>query len=153
MKLYDLDKLIRDNNQNKLYNFFDPTFKLLININLATFVVGRELVMRPDLISKEIYGSVNYVDFILDINDIDNPLNIMEDDQILYPPIGTEPDYRVRTIDNNDVRAKLLNVNKSSRKDDSRKKYVEDNYSLPPTYLKEPEASVKIVNGQIVIGG
>jgi hypothetical protein len=153
MKLYDLDKLIRDNNQNKLYNFFDPTFKLLININLATFVVGREQVMRPDLISKEIYGSVNYVDFILDINDIDNPLNIMEDDQILYPPIGTEPDYRVRTIDNNDVRAKLLNVNKSSRKDDSRKKYVEDNYSLPPTYLKEPEASVKIVNGQIVIGG
>lgn len=153
MKIYDLDKLIRDINQDNLYNFFDPTFTLLGGVSLSSHVVSLEQEMRMDLVSQELYSSSDFVDFLLHINDIDNPLNIKQGDIIVYPPITTEPDYRVKNTDNNNVRARLLNVNKSTKKDENRKKYIEDNFSLPPTFLKEPEKAVKIVDGQIVIGG
>ena len=88
----------------------------------------------------------------MDLNDIDNPLNIMEGDQILYASVTAIPEYRVKTIDNNNARAQLLNANKSSRKDDNRKKYLDESYVLPPTFVETPEAPVKILNNQIVIG-
>jgi hypothetical protein len=152
MKLYDLYKLIRDTKQNNLYNFFDPTFKMNIGINLREHIVAPEEEMRIDLVCNNIYNSIEQVDFLLDLNDIDNPLNIMEGDQILYASETAIPEYRVKTIDNNDARAKLLNANKSSRKDDNRKKYLDESYVLPPTFIETPEAPVKISNNQIVIG-
>ena len=152
MKLYDLYKLIRDTKQNNLYNFFDPTFKMNIGINLREHIVAPEEEMRIDLVCNNIYNSIEQVDFLLDLNDIDNPLNIMEGDQILYASETAIPEYRVKTIDNNDARAKLLNANKSSRKDDNRKKYLDESYVLPPTFVETPEAPVKISNNQIVIG-
>jgi hypothetical protein len=152
MKLYDLYKLIRDTKQNNLYNFFDPTFKMNIGINLREHIVAPEEEMRIDLVCNNIYNSIEQVDFLLDLNDIDNPLNIMEGDQILYASVTAIPEYRVKTIDNNNARAKLLNANKSSRKDDNRKKYLDESYVLPPTFVETPEAPVKISNNQIVIG-
>ena len=152
MKLYDLDKLIRDTKQDNLYNFFDPTFKMNIGINLQQHVVAPEEEMRIDLVCNNIYNSIEQVDFLLDLNDIDNPLNIMEGDQILYASVTAIPEYRVKTIDNNNARAQLLNANKSSRKDDNRKKYLDESYVLPPTFVETPEAPVKILNNQIVIG-
>lgn len=153
MKLYDLDKLIRDSKQNGLYNLFEPTFIGVVGINLKTHVVSSEQEMRMDLVCKEVYGSVDHVDLLLHVNDIDNPLNIMEDDILVYPSVTAESEYRVSIVDNSDNRAKLLNPNKSTKKDDNRRKYVEENYSLPPTFLQTPTAAVKIENGQIVIGG
>jgi hypothetical protein len=152
MKLYDLDKLIRDTKQDNLYNFFDPTFKMNIGINLQSHVVAPEEEMRIDLVCNNIYNSTEQVDFLLDLNDIDNPLNIMSGDNILYASITAIPEYRIKTIDNNNARAKLLNANKSSRRDDNRKKYLDENYALPPTFVESPEAPVKISNNQIIIG-
>jgi len=152
MKLYDLDKLIRDKKQDNLYNLFDPTFKMVKGYKLTQYVVSPEDEMRIDLISKSMYGDINQCDFILDVNDIDNPLNIMVGDILIYPEFATIGEYRIQVVDNNNARALLLNANKSSRKDDARKKYVEENYSLPPTYLETPVASVRIENNQIVIG-
>jgi len=152
MKLYDLDKLIRDTKQDNLYNFFDPTFKMNIGINLQSHVVAPEEEMRIDLVCNNIYNSTEQVDFLLDLNDIDNPLNIMSGDNILYASITAIPEYRIKTIDNNNARAKLLNANKSSRRDDNRKKYLDDNYVLPPTFVETPESPVKISNNQIIIG-
>jgi hypothetical protein len=119
---------------------------------LTQYVVSPEDEMRIDLISKSMYGDANQCDFILDVNDIDNPLNIMAGDILIYPEFATIQEYRIQVVDNNNARALLLNANKSSRKDDARKKYVEDNYSLPPTYLETPAASVRIESNQIVIG-
>jgi hypothetical protein len=45
-----------------------------------------------------------------------------------------------------------LNVNKSTKKDTNRQKYVDQNFNLPPTVKQVPDAPVKIENGQIVIG-
>ncbi len=153
MEFYDLNKLVRDDNQGGLYNLFDPTFKMLDGIETYEYIVLPEHEMRIDLICNEIYGNVDNCDFLLCINDIDNPLNIMQADILVYPSVTAESEYRVSIVDNNDNRAKLLNPNKSTKKDDNRRKYVEENYSLPPTFLQSPTSPVKIENGQIVIGG
>jgi hypothetical protein len=152
MKLYDLDKLTRDTKQDNLYNIFDPTFKMNRGYKLTQYVVSPEQEMRIDLISNSIYGNSDYCDFILDINDIDNPLNIMDGDILIYTEFAAIDEYRIKTVDNNNARARLLNANKTSRKDNARKQYVEDNYSLPPTFLETPAASVRIESNQIVIG-
>lgn len=152
MILYDLDKLIRDPKQDDLYNLFDPTFKLNTGYNLREFIVSPEQEMRIDLVCKEIYDSVDQVDFLCNLNNIDNPLNIKEGDSILYCNYGAISDFRVKITDNNDVRAKLLNVNKSTKKDNNRQRYVEQNFALPPNMKQVPDSAVKIENGQIVIG-
>lgn len=152
MKLYDLDKLIRDPKQDNLYNLFDPTFKLNLGYNLREFIVGPEQEMRIDLVCQEIYKSVDQVDFLCDLNNIDNPLNIKEGDSILYANYDAISNFRVTIVDNNESRAKLLNVNKSSKKDSNRQKYVEQNFALPPNMKQVPDSAVKIENGQIVIG-
>jgi hypothetical protein len=152
MKLYNLDNLIRDDKQDDLYNLFEPTFKMNRGYKLTQYVVSPEEEMRIDTISNSMYGNSDQCDFILDVNDIDNPLNIMAGDILIYPEFATIDEYRIRTVDNNNARAQLLNSNKSSRKDNARKQYLEDNYSLPPTFLVTPAASVKIESNQIIIG-
>ena len=174
MKLYDLEKLIIDSNQaigtynsqgfsddistsglsigDSLYNLFDPTFKLNIGYSLTKYIVQKEDEMRIDLISNNIYGTADQADFLLDINDIDNPLNIMAGDELIYPDYNVISDYRVKVIDNTDVRAKLLNANKSKRIDNNRQNYIDQSYSLPPTFQDVPKSSVTIQNNQIVIG-
>jgi len=153
MKVYDLDKLKTDDNQNGLYNFFDPTFKMSAGFPMSTYVVPPEHEMRIDLICKDIYGNTDNCDFLLDLNSIDNPLNIKENDSISYVDYEAIENYRVKVIDNKEARKALLNVNKTTRKDDGRKKYVEENNSIPPTYQESPQPAVQIVDNQIVIGG
>ena len=175
MKLYNLNKLVKDPNQlvgryvnqgfnditstsgisigDSLYNFFDPTFKMNIGINLQEHTVAPEEEMRIDLVCKAVYNnSVDEVDFLLDLNDIDNPLNIMAGDLIYYAVVTAISEYRISVIDNNDIRSKLLNPNKSTRKDSNRQQYIDDNYSLPPTFTETPTSPVKIENNQIIIG-
>ena len=95
MKLYDLEKLVRDDRQDNLYNFFDPTFQFAVGLSYKQFVVGPEQAMRIDLVCFEIYKTVDQVDFLLDLNNIDNPLNIMEDDIIIYAAEGAIDEFRL----------------------------------------------------------
>ena len=153
MKIYSLNKLIRDPNQGNLYSFFDPTFKIINGYQLYEHIVTPEQEMRIDLISQALYKDVDHCDFLLNFNDIDNPLNIMQGDTLLYADISTIPEFHLTITDNTNARATLLNANKSTRIDNNRKKYIEQNYSLPPTFLETPQKAVRIENDQIVIGG
>lgn len=153
MKIYQLDKLITDDNQNGLYNFFDPTFRMESGYPIYTYEVTPENEMRIDLICKDIYGDVDNCDFILSLNLIDNPLNLKAGDKIQYVDYQAIEEYRVRVIDNKGAQNTLLNANKTTRKDETRKKYIEQRNSVPPTFQEIPQPSVKIQDNQIVIGG
>jgi hypothetical protein len=153
MNLYDIDSLSRDANQDNLYNLFTPTFNTVEGYALDSYLVSQEEEMRLDLISNVVYKSVDYVDLVCNVNDIDNPLNVMMDDFLLIPPMGNVNIYRSKEPDVVETRNILLNSNKTSRIDNNRKQYVEQNYSLPPTFQEVPTQPVKIDNGQIVIGG
>jgi hypothetical protein len=153
MIIYDIKRLVRDVIQDNLYNLFEPTFKSRTGFQMQTYLVSKSDEMRIDVISNEIYGTPDECDVLLSINDIDNPLNIKEGDSIMYVNYETLQEYRIETIDNKEATDRLLNANKSTRKDPNRKNYVESGLVLTPTVQEVPQPPVKIENTQIVIGG
>ena len=74
MKIYDIDNLLKKNNQ---YDLFTRTYKYSANgIQYSSYRVQKGEEMRIDLVCKSIYGNIDYVDIILNVNNISNPLNI-----------------------------------------------------------------------------
>ena len=153
MDFYDLDNLARDIAQNNLYDFFDPTFQYFTGAVLYQYQVSAYEEMRIDLICNEIYGSTDYVDFLLDLNNIDNGLNILTNDILLYVTSDQIQYFRIDETTAKTLRNTYLNANKVSQPDPNRASYVSNNYNLPPTFLNIPASSVNIVGGQIVLGG
>ena len=153
MKLYDIDTLTTDNNQSGLYNLFQPTFKMGLNYPSQNHVVSIEEEMRIDLVCQSVYSSNDYCDFILNVNNIDNPLNIKAGDVLLCPDIGAFEDFKMQYSQQVNAQNQLLNVNKSTKVDNNRQAYVEQNFSLQPTFKDIPSAPVQVINNQIVIGG
>lgn len=152
MRLYDIDNIRRDENQENLYNLFEPTFALQGGFEQSTLVVGREEMMRIDLICNRIYKSIEEVDFLCNLNDIDNPLNIMENDTIYYTAYGAIDSYRFDEPAKVATRNSLLNPNKTTKKDKKRQKFLEDGFALPPTFNPIPKPSVRVDGNDIVIG-
>lgn len=153
MEIYDLSTLRRDLNQDDLYNFFVMTYKNYTGGQLSVTSVEPQNDMRIDLVCNSIYDSIEYCDILLNLNDIDNPLNIMSGDVILFPTIGAIPEYRVKDSNLENTRALLLNSRKSSRQDPNRRRFVEENPQLPPNFQQVPAPSVRIEGNELVIGG
>jgi len=118
--------------------------------------------MRMDLVMLSMYdndmSAIGHMDVILYINDIDNPINIVEGMVLIYPPdIGQLDTYRVTLSETSDtgrnVRRQLAVPNKSSKKDPARKKFIENDYLLPPVVLESARKPVRLENGKIIIGG
>lgn len=154
MKLYDLDKLKRDSNQEDLYNLFEITFRYQDDFNnpLRTYVLTEEQTMRLDLVSRELYSDVTLIDFLCNVNSIDNPLNFMAEDAILYANRGQIDTYKTDDVFVEVIPGLNLNAEKITQIDENRKSYVEQNYNLNPTAKSVPKDPVKIVGESIVIG-
>ena len=154
MDFYDLNNLKKDIAQNNLYNLFDSTFKFLTNVTLYQYPVQAFQEMRIDLVCSDIYkGDVQYCDFLLNLNNIDNPLNILSNDIILYVSQDQINYFQLDETTAKTLRSTYLNSNKISTQDPNRSTYIQNNYSLPPTFLDIPSDSVKIQNGKIILGG
>lgn len=153
MEFYDIDNLKRDVSQNSLYNFFDSTFKYFTGVVLYQYIVSDFHEMRIDLICKDIYKTTDYCDFLLDLNNIDNPLNLLSGDILLYVNADQITYFRVDESTAVTLRNTYLNANKISQPDPNRLSYVQNNYSLPPTFLSIPKSSVTIQDGKIILGG
>ena len=153
MEFYDIENVRRDANQDNLYDLFAPTFKGTNLYELSKYVVATEQEMRADLICESIFGDINYVDLICNLNEVDNPLNFMEGDEIIFAPASQVYLYRLNAPEVTESKNQLLNVNKSTKVDQNRKQYIEQNYNLPPNLLDVPTDPVRIQNNQIVIGG
>ncbi len=121
--------------------------------------------MRPDLLIRDMYDLspnevglyLGNIDIILFINNIDNPLNIKKG-MILSYPSSLEDFDKYRFVEDPDVpktsaKDRLVVPNKSTKKDKSREKFKENNFSLPPTILDKPRPPVRIENGRFSIGG
>lgn len=150
-----------------IYDLFKPTIIVDTTNNLQSYVVKREEEMRIDLLFQNIYELesaiiLNYlgeIDIILALNGIDNPLNIKEGMTILYPPLGELYKYRVVETDGEKAKEKVVKKlavpNKQTKQDPSRKSYVENGYSLPPTVNSAPKPAVTFdsKNNKISVGG
>ena len=152
----------------KKFNFSPELDRFLIetpvhiynsNVTLREYVVQKGEDMRLDLIIESIYGDILYykdADVILYINDIDNPLNIVEGQIIKYPSAANLDEFRYtekgETADDT-IKSSLGVVNKSTRVDKNRSKFVENNYSLPPILLTKADPPVSIGVDKIIVGG
>ena len=126
MKIYDIDTLEKDDSGN--YNLTQLTYQSDFNIvNYQQYEVQKGEEMRIDLVCQSIYGSLDYIDIILNANKIDNTLNIKEGTIIIYPT-GNVDGLRYSDIKKQNAAEVLTNTNKQQRKDNNRKKYVENQY-------------------------
>lgn len=158
-------KYIKFNSDLDLFDFTEPVFIFDTTSILGEMTVEEQHEMRIDLIFQTMYNIepnevgiyLENIDVILFINGIDNPLNIKKGMTLRYPPIDEIDNFRI--LEDNFSKSKLsakdrLTVpNKSTRKDSSREKFKENDYSLPPVVLDVPRAPVRIEGGQFSVGG
>ena len=102
---------------------------------------------------ESIYGNTEYLDLLMHINNIDNPLNIKEGAILYYPSSNKIDLYRIVEEKPQTVQNKIINTNKTTRKDSNREMYIKQGYSLPPVVLEKPTEPVRIEGDNIVIGG
>lgn len=160
MDIYSLSQLPYNSITNT-FNIYNPQFVSTSNNSLLLYVVQFGEDMRIDLVMLSMYDNdksvLESIDVILFINGIDNPLNIMEGDTLYYPPQEALDSYRYYTNENignaKNVRNTLAVPNKTTKVDSSRKKFVDNGYSLPPVVLDEAKQPVRIEGDKIVIGG
>lgn len=143
------------------WDIFMPSFLNVINENkLSVYEVQKGEDMRIDLVMDSIYDddyTLSDLDVILYINGIDNPLNIREGMLIYFPQQETLEEFRY--YDNGgegvskSIKSQLGVLNKTMRKDENRKKFIDSDYSLPPTVMKESRPAVTVSNGTIFVGG
>lgn len=135
-----------------LYDLTESTF-VTQNIPLYPYEVQRGEEMRIDLVSDSIFNTLDYTDVLLNINNIDNPLNIKEGSIIYYSDTNVMDALRIsQPTSDTLVTTKLSNTNKSTRVDRNRKDYIEKNYSLSPNILDTPTDQVRISGDNLIIG-
>lgn len=135
-----------------LYDLTESTF-VYQNIPLYPYEVQQGEEMRIDLVSDSIFNTLEYADVLLNINNIDNPLNIKEGSIIYYSDTNVMEALRTSQPTNDSlVTSKLSNTNKSTRVDRNRKDYIEKNYSLSPNILDKPTDQVRISGDNLIIG-
>lgn len=151
MNLYDIDNLKKGTDGN--YDLTQLTFQSRNDVELYQYRVQLGEEMRMDLVCESIYGSMEYLDLLMHINNIDNPLNIKEGTILFYPSSNKIDLYRIVEEKPQTVQNKIINTNKTTRKDSNREMYIKQGYSLPPVVLEKPTEPVRIEGDNIVIGG
>jgi hypothetical protein len=144
------DKLKKDL-ESGLYDFTTPTWS---DFNAASYTYEATIsdVMRIDLVSKELFGNDDEIEFLMNYNNIDNPLNIMEGDIIRYTSLQDSRRGLYADIENSAVAASLVMSRRGTRIDPNRTTYLDNMSSLTPTMRAVPGSSVNVVGNQIIIG-
>lgn len=152
MNIKDLELLNRDPNQDNLYDLTQNNLKFVPNLPSTYFVLSDEEEMRADLVSYAIYNNVDNIDYLLSLNDIDNPLNLMSGDYIKWinPTKLNLIEINLSKVDT--VSLGLLNTNKKTQIDPSRQVYVANGYSFPPTFNEAGGPPAAISGNTIILG-
>lgn len=166
MNIVSIDKTKYINNSVDGWNRYDifmPSFIKTDEVSsFNVYKVQKGEDMRIDLVMMSIYDeySLKDLDVILHINDIDNPLNIREGMELFYPVADTDDPldgFRYyapnEEVVSKSIKSQLGVLNKTTRKDENRKKFLDSNYSLPPTVMRESRPSVTVSDGNIYVGG
>ena len=154
---------IKFDSVSKTYNIQDPSLFNNLSVELFTYEVQMGETMRPDLIMKSIYRNnidiLENWDVILHINGIENPINVKEGMTLFYPNSSELDKFRyvIRggelSNDEETTAEEISKVDKSTRKDKKREKFVKGDYKLPPVVTDKPKPSVRVEGGNITIGG
>lgn len=164
MDIESLNNLKRKSNE-ELFDLTKPNILFRDDLPMTEYIVKSGDEMRIDIIFQNMYNlepnevglNLSNIDIILSINNIDNPLNINKGDVLLYPEFDKLDDFRRSDEsieeDRDSVKERLIMPNKSTRKDPDRKKFADNDFSLPPVVLRKSKAPVRIEGNNITFGG
>lgn len=133
MYSYSFENFIKKTEDDGLFDIFRQTI-IDMKLDKFTTVVQSEEEMRLDKISKRLYGTVNFVEELMVINNICNPWSIKEGDVIMYIH-PQQIDVLKQLEKENTVSNKLINPKKSTRVDENRSKGVAP--TIKPKNLKQ----------------
>jgi hypothetical protein len=135
---------------------------------IGKFTVTEDYIGRIDLISRQIYGTESYADYILKYNGISNPFSIGEGDILFLPATSAglvnwkKPMNVVGNTSGDAVRDKFLETKRLPIEDQKRIEYLKRKASkypnaanelLPPNVLKTGQTNLTIQNGTITLKG
>jgi len=146
MKITSFDnqnnKISRDTNQDGLFNLFQKNIVFTKNISLKIYLVPREFEMRLDKISNHIYGSPNYIEELMVLNDIISPYSVKEGQEILFCSSSDLGLLYVKDdlLVDEDKKKKLIESSQPNRD----KKKLSSNQNLPPTVKPQGLDQIKI---------
>lgn len=148
MNIYDIDNLKKSNGE---YDLFTRTYKYVFNgVRYSEYRVQKGEEMRIDLVCQSIYGNIDYIDIILNANNISNPLNIKEGSLIRYPNQSDIEILRFKEKSPKEESKVLSNPNKATKIDLSRQKFTELG-SVPPNIVQLPD-QVSTKGGLLKVG-
>lgn len=134
------------------------------------FLIGDDLVMRPDLLSQVVYGNTNNWDALLKFNGISNPFAMDSGDLMLVPELGWmdfQMEDPAKNANNEDVRSQYIDETKENEIDIKKLEYnrlvnelykVNKNakfaaFPLPPNLAQPGDKEATLVDGRSVVLG
>lgn len=147
MKITSFDDQIngikRDLNQDGLFNLFQKNIINTNNVNLNLYIVPRECEMRLDRVSYNIYGSPDFTEELMVLNDIINPLSIKEGQSIWFCSVDDLNNLYVKdeTLNNNAQKQALI---KSAQPNRDKQNLSNSDKNLPPTIRPNGLEQIKV---------
>lgn len=152
MKSYNIDKLKPEQTEDRLYDLTTPTFIMYKGSLVYSYLTTEGDEMRPDLLCHNIYGNTDNIDFLLNLNGIINPLNIISDQIIIYVEDQDIQNFRPPEEEIDNIKATFLNLSKKKSKDINREKRKDDKTPLPPTVNQRKVDPVTLQGNKVTIG-
>ena len=121
MKIYSFEQLTIKT--DGFYDLFEKTMKPSTDFTLYKFVVTDEYKGRLDLVSRYLYGSSDYVEELMKINNIINPLSVKGGDIIYHPQDSSSFTFlydKDIAVTNQKDEILMMNKNKSTKTDSNR---------------------------------
>lgn len=150
MKIFDLEVLRRSEKEDNLYDLTAVTYTNYTT-QFFEYTVLPEEDMRIDLVSNSIYASTEYMDLIMSVNEIVNPLNVRAGDVIIYPDTRVVDYFRFTPPAPPYIGTPIMNTQKANIRDPKRMEFIENNYQLPPTILPYEQSPIRINRDNITI--
>lgn len=136
----NINKIKRDNTQDDLFDLFQKNIIYVGSIPLNLYIVPREFEMRLDRISYYIYGTTDYIEELMVLNDIINPYSVKQGQYIFY--CSKDDIGQLYTSDKlmNDLRVKKQKLLESTKPN---KNYRNSN-NLSPTIKRNNLEQIKV---------
>lgn len=153
MKILSFDndinsKIKREPTQDYLFDLFQKNIVNTNNFPLQIYIVPREFEMRLDRISNYIYGSPNYMEELMVLNDIISPYSIKEGQYIYFAQVDNlQKMYTTDELQNSKetARQNLINSSQTNKEKQTSNNLVGTNdKNLAPTIKPSNLQQIKV---------
>jgi len=139
------NKIKRDPNQDDLFNLFQKNILNTNNVQLQIYIVPIEFEMRLDRISNFIYGTPNYVEELMVLNDIISPYSVKEGQYIYFCQVDNlQKLYTIDELQNLKENARQNLISSSLSNKQNPNLYGTSDENLPPTIKPSNLKQIKV---------